>query len=137
MFIVLEVIMTANNSVSANGKMIGRVALKGFFNITNEWGLKPYEQKVLLGGIPDSTYAKYKALPDVKLSNDMLERISYILGIYKALRILFPTLKQSSEWVNKDNTALPFQGKSALTYMLAGRVTDLADVRRYLDWIRG
>ncbi|KZY87684.1 hypothetical protein A3742_26890, partial [Oleiphilus sp. HI0071] len=95
------------------------------------------EQKILLGGIPDSTYAKYKKLPEVKLPHDMLERISYVLGIYKALRILFPTLGQAAQWVKKENSTMPFNGRSALEYMLAGRVVDLADVRRYLDWARG
>jgi len=129
--------MIPNVAVKVDEKTKGRIALKGFFNIVDEWQLKPSQQKVLLGGIPNSTYAKYKALPDVRLSNDMLERISYILGIYKALRILFPTLKQASEWVSKSNTAVPFNGHSALDYMMVGRVTDLADVRRYLDWVRG
>ena len=129
--------MIKNKSQAMSGKSVGKVALKGFFNITNEWGLKPAQQKILLGGIPDSTYAKYKTLPEVKLPNDMLERISYILGIYKALRILFPTMDQAAQWVTKDNTAVPFNGHSALDYMLAGRITDLADVRRYLDWVRG
>lgn len=124
-------------SQQADPKKVGQVALKGFFNICTEWGLKPSEQRVLLGDIPTSTYTKYKGLPEIKLSADMLERISYILGIYKALRILFPTGEQAAQWVGKANTAHPFNGASALSYMLAGRVTDLADVRRYLDWQRG
>jgi len=129
--------MKTNQASAVNEKKIGKVALKGFFRITDEWNLTPANQKTLLGDIPNSTYSKYKKLPDVKLPRDMLERISYILGIYKALRILFPTLQQASEWVKKDNAAMPFNGNSALDYMLAGRVTDLADVRRYLDWARG
>jgi Antitoxin Xre/MbcA/ParS C-terminal toxin-binding domain len=118
-------------------KIKGRVALKGFFNIANEWGVQAPDQRILLGGIPPSTYAKYKDLPEVKLPNDMLERISYIFGIYKALRILFPSTEQAAQWVSKENDAYPFNGHSALDYMTIGRVTNLADVRRYLDWVRG
>ena len=73
----------------------------------------------------------------VRLSADTLERISYVMGIYKALRILLPTEEAANDWVKKPNTARGFNGKSALDRMLAGRVIDLADVRRYLDAERG
>lgn len=70
----------------------------------------------------------------IELPQDSLERISYLLGIHKALRIIFSTnLERAYEWVSKPNQATPFNGKSALAYMLQGRVVDLADVRRYLD----
>ena len=72
-----------------------------------------------------------------RLSGDTLERISYVMGIYKALRILLPTSEAAHAWVKKPNTAQGFGGKSALDRMLAGRVVDLADVRRYLDAERG
>ena len=114
-------------------KRIGQVALKGFFRIAEEWGINASEQRILLGDIPRNTYTKYKALPEVKLSSDMLERISYVLGVYKALQVLFPTREQAAAWIRKKNTAYPFNGNSALALMLNGRVTDLADVRRYID----
>ena len=59
------------------------------------------------------------------------------MGIYKALRILLPTQEMADGWVKKANTAPGFGGKSALERMLAGRVIDLADVRRYVDAQRG
>jgi hypothetical protein len=59
------------------------------------------------------------------------------MGIYKALHILLPTNEMADGWVKKANTAQGFGGKSALDRMLAGRVVDLADVRRYLDAQRG
>jgi len=125
------------NILQTNPQKTGHVALKGFFKITDEWGLKPAEQRTLLGDIPTSTFAKYKTLPSINLSKDMLDRISYVMGIYKALRILFPTHDQAVNWVSKANSAYPFNGKSALSFMLGGHLTDLADVRRYLDWQRG
>ena len=127
----------SKSNTETNDKKVGQVALKGFFRICDEWQVKPGEQRILLGDIPSSTYTKYKNLPEIKLSKDMLERISYILGIYKALRILFPTSNQAAKWISKENSAYPFNGVSALDYMLNGRVTDLSDVRRYLDWQRG
>ncbi len=66
-----------------------------------------------------------------------MERISYILGIYKALRILLPTEKMANAWLSKPNQAPLFSGNSALDKLMKGHVIDLADVRRYLDAERG
>jgi hypothetical protein len=90
-----------------------------------------------LGAPPRSTFFKWKSERAARLSADTLERISYVMGIHKALRILLPTQEAADSWVKKPNTANGFGGKSALQRMLAGRVVDLADVRRYLDAERG
>ena len=78
-----------------------------------------------------------KASAARRLSADTVERISYVIGIYKALRILLPTAEAAHAWVRKPNAAYAFGGKSALERMLGGRVVDLVDVRRYLDAERG
>ena len=116
----------------------GRVALTFFFNVMALWGCTPAQQRILLGKIGNTTYHKYKKLPQVRLPHDTLERISYLMGIHKALRILFSSNPDKAyEWVHKANSAAPFNGQSALEYMLQGRVVDLADTRRYLDSVRG
>jgi hypothetical protein len=116
---------------------LGQTALTAFFNITAGWGLAAEEERTLLGAPPRSTFFKWKGERAARLSPDTLERISYVMGIYKALRILLPTEDAANAWVKKPNRALGFGGKSALERMLAGRVIDLADVRRYLDAERG
>jgi hypothetical protein len=116
----------------------GRVALTFFFNLMALWQCPVDQQRALLGSIPGSTYFSWKKLGKVRLPRDTLERISYLMGIHKALRILFSNQPERAyEWVHKANAAAPFNGRSALDYMLAGRVIDLADVRRYLDGVRG
>lgn len=116
----------------------GRVALTFFFNLMDLWQCPVEQQRALLGAISNSTYFNWKKLPNVRLPRDTLERISYLMGIHKDLRILFSNQPERAyEWVRKANTAAPFNGRSALEYMLAGRVVDLADVRRYLDGVRG
>jgi hypothetical protein len=116
----------------------GRVALTFFFNLMAHWGCSAAEQKVLLGGVGNTTFYKYRKLPPVRLPRDTLERISYLMGIHKALRIIFSNSPERAyEWVRQPNAAAPFNGRSALEYMLQGRVVDLADTRRYLDGIRG
>ncbi len=120
----------------ANAMQKNAVALKAFFNITHKWGLSGDQESILLG-IPLSTLYRWKSKKEGSLAADTLERISYILGIYKALRILLPTEDASNKWIKKANSAPLFNGKSALDKLLKGHVIDLADVRRYLDAERG
>lgn len=123
-----------NQAISLASK--SSVALKAFFGITRKWKLSSEHERVLLG-IPKATFYRWKHQMDGALSQDTLERISYILGIYKALRILLPTEKMANEWMHKPNQAPLFSGNTALDKLLKGRVIDLADVRRYLDAERG
>lgn len=112
------------------------VALKAFFGIARKWELSP-EQECILLGVPKATFYRWKKAQKGALSHDHLERISYVLGIYKALKILLPSEAAANQWIHKANSAPLFGGKSALDKLLAGRVIDLADVRRYLDAERG
>ena len=112
------------------------VALKAFFCITQKWKLSAEQERVLLG-IPKATFYRWKQQLDGSLTRDTLERISYILGIYKALRILLVNETAANQWIHQPNTAFLFGGKSALEKLMQGRVIDLADVRRYLDAERG
>ena len=112
------------------------VALKAFFQITQQWELTAEQERILLGATP-ATFYRWKKKKEGSLTQDTLERISYILGIYKAIRILLPTKEAADQWIKKPNNAPLFGGKSALDKLLVGRVVDLADVRRYLDAERG
>ena len=91
----------------------------------------------LLGQTARSTYFKWKKNPNTVLPKDTLERISYILGIYKALQLLLPDEQAADDWVKRPNAAPLFAGRSALDRMLSGQVADLFVVRQYLDSQRG
>ena len=84
-----------------------------------------------------STFFKWKKDPNTVLPKDALERISYILGVYKALQILLPDENAADEWVKRPNAAPLFGSRSALDRMLSGQVADLFVVRQYLDAQRG
>lgn len=112
------------------------VALKAFFKITEKWGLTSTQEQTLLAA-SKSTFYSWKSKKDGDLSKDTIERISYVLGIYKALRILLPNEDAANKWIKKNNIAPLFGGKSALDKLMKGHVVDLADVRRYLDAERG
>lgn len=126
-----------HDPASFSPEELGATALTAFFNITAAWGLSAEEERTLLGSPPRSTFFKWKSDKSARLSADTVERISYVMGIYKALRILLPSEEAANHWIKKPNTARGFNGKSALDRMLGGRVIDLADVRRYLDAERG
>ncbi len=116
-------------------KQVSQTALKVFFNITQEWGLSAQEEMSLLGEPARSTFYKWRQTQGPALPRDTLERISYVMGVYKALRVLFPTQAQANQWPKKINR--DFGGESALSVMLKGSLINLADVRRYLDAMRG
>jgi len=107
--------------------------MRAFFKIARLWQLTDIEQQTLLA-LSSSTLSKYRANPAAApLCSDTLERVSYILGIYKALQILVPSPDAADAWVRLPNSNPLFGGRSALDRMLSGRVGDLAAVRRYLD----
>lgn len=112
-------------------------ALNAFFRIAEAWNLRVAEQRKLLGDPPESTFYKWKRDRHGALGNDTLERVSYLLGIWKNLQILLPDEAHADTWVRRANDALPFGGRSALERMLSGQVADLYEVRRYLDAQRG
>lgn len=116
---------------------LGGPALRAFFRIARAWGLKSAEARRLLGDPPESTFYKWKKQQDGAPGRDVIERISYVLGIFKALELLFPDPTRADAWIRKPNAALPFGGRSALERMLSGNVADLYVVRSYLDAQRG
>lgn len=116
-------------------KEINSTALETFFNICDKWGINNKEQMILLGLESKSTFFKWKKDKTGILQKDTLTRISYILGIYKALQIIFPDEQQADAWIKKSNKA--FNEYSALDIMLGGNLIDIARVREYLDAQRG
>lgn len=129
----------AFSSPAPDSSEVERVAVKLFLAIAEQWQLSE-EQCCALAGLSSRTTLhnwrkKLAAAESIRLSRDTLERLSYIAGIYKALQILFTDRAQWKNWVHLPNA--DFFGQTALERMLVGRVTDLADMRRYLDGWRG
>ena len=108
-----------------------------FFRIVEAWGLTAVEQQTLLG-VGKSTLFNWKA-GQVKSGLDagVLERLSYVFGIYSALEILLPIPERANAWVRKPNSSPLFGGGSALKRMLGGQVADLFAVHSYLNAQRG
>ena len=115
----------------------GAAGLRAFARIAELWHLSVAEQLRLLGIASRSTYFKWRKAPQARLPRDTLERLSYLLGIYKALQLLLPASQAADEWLRRPNTEGIFGGRSALERMLSGNVADLYLVRQYLDSQRG
>ena len=125
------------NAGRSGASLLGGAGLRAFANIAEAWGLSVAEQLTLLGIGSRSTFFKWRREREPKLPGDTLERLSYLLGIYKSLQILLPDPKAADAWVRKPNRAPLFGGRSALERMLSGQVADLYVVRQYLDAERG
>lgn len=125
------------SALETDVKGLGGAALRTFFNLAKVWNLSEQEQMQLLGLASRSTLHAWKSGRVTKVSRDTLERVSYLLGIFKAINILLPEPKRADEWMRLPNEAPLFGGRSALDRMTTGNIGDLYVVRQYLDAQRG
>jgi hypothetical protein len=112
-------------------------AIRTFFDIAVAWDLAVNEQRALLGWPAPSTYHKYKAGDVGTLSFDALTRLSLVIGIYKALHVLYAERGLADRWVKLPNSNSLFGGRPALELMTEGGIDGLYQVRRLLDGRRG
>lgn len=93
------------------------------------------EQAATLLDMPARTYRRWKAGEAARMGRDLKARLSNLMGIHKALRLVFREPERGYNWIKAPNAA--FSGQSALDVMLGGDLTDIMRVRRYLDAERG
>ncbi|HEY0846038.1 MAG TPA: MbcA/ParS/Xre antitoxin family protein [Noviherbaspirillum sp.] len=115
---------------------LSKSALKGFFRLAEAWKLRDDDARELLGGLSSSAFYEWKKNPDRVLEVDRITRISYLIGIYKALHILYGD-KLADEWVSLPNRNLIFGGRTPLAYMQSGGLLAMQTVRKLLDARRG
>ncbi|MBW7920566.1 MAG: DUF2384 domain-containing protein [Rubellimicrobium sp.] len=116
-------------------------ALRTFRNIADGWRLSEADRLAALGYPGRSTYhswmKKAATHAPVTLPFDTLVRISAILGIHKALSILFHDRTQALQWLNAPHRGTAFAGIPPLGLIVAGGQDGMMTVRRYLDAWRG
>jgi hypothetical protein len=116
----------------AERERLSAPALKAFFNIVDRWKVRDGDARALLGGVTNGPFYEMKRNPDRLLDADRLTRVSYLIGIYKALRILHsPNL--ADEWVHLPNSHPIFDGQTPLAYMVRGGLPAMQTVRKLLD----
>jgi hypothetical protein len=107
---------------------------RAVLNLFRFWQITDEEAAILLA-MQDRTFARWKTGKFGRFDRDLKARLSNIMGIHKALRIIFVEASRGYRWIKARNDA--FAGRSALDIMLGGELTDLMRVRRYLDAERG
>ncbi len=125
--------INAEQLLRSSSAAAGRL-LPALFNIFSLWKLTNAQQMILLGLSNEKTLYNWKRQPaKAKLTRDTLERVSYILGIFKALQILLPDTEVADQWLSTPNDNPLFHGTAPMDRLLAGKVVDLAIVRNFLD----
>lgn len=108
--------------------------LRASVNLFRLWEVTDDEAATLLD-MPVRTWRRWKAGQPGRMGRDTKARLSNLMGIHKALGIIFAERSRAHGWIKRPNAA--FDGKRALDVMLRGELTDLMRVRRYLDAERG
>lgn len=126
-----------NTSEAFAKSLADDIAWKSMQQLMLRFSFNESEGRRLMGDMPRSSYHKGLSTHNVRLSRDQKERISYLLGIYKALRILFTDSAQAMSWIDRPNNLAPFNGLTPREYMVEGSLVRLAEVRRFLDFWRG
>ena len=115
----------------ARGRLSGP-GLKAFFTMMDRWKIRDEDARALLGGVTNGPFYEMKKEPDRVLDTDRLTRISYLIGIFKALQILHGR-PLADEWVQLPNSNPIFAGETPLAYMIRGGLPAMQTVRRLLD----
>ena len=124
-----------NLSLAATRERLSKSAVEGLFAIAERWELSIEQIGTLLGGMPKSTVYKIKTAAGTR-SQDELTRISYLVGIYKALHILLPA-ELADGWMLGPNDGVLFEGRTPLEYVIEAGIPGLQRVRSLLDQARG
>ncbi len=119
-------------SARAERERLSAPALKAFFTLMGRWRVLDEDARALLGGVSNGPFYEMKRDPDRLLDADRLTRISYLIGIFKALRILHSG-PLADEWVRLPNSNPVFAGGTPLAYMIRGGLPAMQAVRRLLD----
>ena len=123
------------NAKSARERL-SPAAMRTFFNIMDRWEIRDEDGRALLGGVSNGAFYDMKKSPDRVLEADRLLRISYLIGIFKALNILYSE-KLADSWIQLANSNRIFGGQAPLAYMIKGGLPAMQTVRRLLDARRG
>ena len=126
---------SADLSDPATRRRLSRAAVKGFLAIMDKWNLRDPEARELLGGMSTGSFYALKKEPRT-LDQDRLTRISLIVGIFKALNILYSP-KLADAWVTLPNSNPIFRGLAPVAYMIQRGQPGMLSVRQLLDARRG
>ena len=119
-------------SVRTERERLSPAALRAFFNIMTHWQVRDEDARALLGGVTNGPFYEMKKNPERVMEVDRLLRISYLVGIFKALNVLYSDALADA-WMRQPNTNAIFAGQTPLAYLTAGGLPAMQVVRRLLD----
>lgn len=129
-------VATAERSPAQIRKM-GANGLKAAFTILEKWGCSTEQMQAILR-LPRATFYKYRSHPEsARLDKDQLTRISYLLNIHQALRIVFDNPENVYGFMAKRNHNPYFNGRAPLDVIEGGDFAALYETFKRIDSLRG
>lgn len=119
-----------------NRARLSPAAVKGLMRLAARWQIRDDDARILLGGMSNGSFYSLKSRSSKTLDEDQLTRVSLLVGIYKALNILY-SQKLADAWMTLPNTNAMFGGDTPLNYVKKGGIPALLRLRQLLDARRG
>ena len=128
--------LAADLSHKDNRVRLSRAAVRGILRLAAHWKLRDDDTRALLGGMSSGSFYAMKSRSAKILDEDQITRVSLLLGIFKALNILYSE-KLADAWISLPNNNPMFAGDTPLAYVRKGGIPALIRVRQLLDARRG
>ena len=129
--------VAANLADPATRKRLSPAGIKAFLRIMDRWRIKDQDARDLFGGVSSGSFYGLKKEPRRRvLDQDTLTRISLLIGMFKALNILY-SRRLADAWMTLPNSNPMFRGSTPLAYILRLGQPGMVEVRQMLDARRG
>ena len=112
-------------------------AFKVVLNIVDKWQWTGAEKQAILAMSRSTLHRNIQNPQQAKLTSDQIERISYILNIHQALRIVFSNRENVYGFMRMANNNPYFNGKTPLSLIATGSFGALYEVYKRIDAMRG
>ena len=131
-----ETVSVIDFSKQANRDRLSSDAIRVFFNIAAHWRIRDIDARLLLGGVSNGVYYSLKKGQERPLNEDKLTRISYLIGIFKALNVIYSE-ELADRWIKLPNKNRIFRGATPLEFLIQGGIPAFAILRKLLDARQG
>jgi uncharacterized protein (DUF2384 family) len=137
--LVLDVRATAPRQTfagEADRQRLTPPALKALVRLMAAWHVSK-EQAAALVGVSSSTWDRIRQDRwRQTLTQDQFMRVSALIGIYKALHLLFAD-DLADQWPTLRNKGPVFDNLTPVEAMIEGGIPQMLEVRAHLDALRG
>ena len=113
--------------------VLSAAGMRTFIRISERWGLNDSEAAAVIAcGASVIQDARHNREIE-GLTAEQLQRLSLVLGIYRAINILLPVPARADVWLHRPNSAEIFGGRTPLELMSSNLISDIVAVRKYVD----